>query len=315
MKPHSATLRRLQEDFQGYLLAPDGRVQPQVLGSAEVSAGERLAIYANAYRLRLLEALGTDYPGLHALMGDDEFDAMGRAYIAAHPSPYFSLRWFGDRMSDFLRTTEPYSKYPVFAEMAAFEWAKSDAFDAADSETAAIEDMAALPPDAWPALTFVPQASLRRLDLRWNVPTVWKAIDAAQGRASVAGGTTPEATAAQGRASVAGGTSAGTHEVEQRKEPLPRTPEATAAQEPPALEENAYPVAWLVWRQDLLTYFRSLNVDEAWALDAMQCGETFAAICQGLTEWVDAQNVAMHAAGLLKQWLMDGLIREIRQQP
>jgi hypothetical protein len=300
-----------------------------VLGSVQVGAEERLAIYANAYRLRLLEALGTDYPGLHTLLGDDEFDAMGRAYIAAHPSSYFSLRWFGEHMGEFLRTTEPYSKYPVFAEMAAFEWAKSDAFDATDSAVVCINDMAAIPPDAWPGLRFVPHASLRRLDLRWNVPTVWKAIDAAQGRASVAGGRMPGATAAQGRASVphrdvpmpraqdaqerpAGGTTPGMEEVEPRREQRPRMPGATAAQEPPALEENDYPIAWLVWRQNLLTYFRSLNVDEAWALDALQRGEPFAAICEGLTEWVDARNVAVHAAGLLKQWLEDGLIAEIK---
>jgi hypothetical protein len=284
----------LQEDFQGYLLTPDGRMDTQVLGSAQVRAGERLTIYANAYRLRLLEALDTDYPGLRTMLGDDDFDAMGRAYIAAHPSANFSLRWFGDKMSEFLRTSEPYSRYPVFAEMAAFEWAKSDAFDAADSAVASIDDMAAIPPDAWPGLRFVPHPSLRRLDLRWNVPTVWKEIDAAQGSGSVAGGT-----------------SAGMHEVGQRKEQLPRKPGATAGQEPPALEQNEYPIGWLVWRQNLLTYFRSLNLDEAWALDALRRGETFAAICEGLMEWIDAQNVAVHAAGLLKQWLTDGLICEI----
>jgi hypothetical protein len=258
----SGTLRRLQEDFQGYLLTLDERMHPHVLGSAQVGVEERLAIYANAYRLRLLEALATDYPGLHALLGDDDFDAMGRAYIAAHPSPYFSLRWFGDRMSDFLSITAPYSKYPVFAEMAAFEWAKSDAFDAADGEVAGIHDMAAIPPDAWPGLRFVPHPSLRRLDLRWNVPTIWKEIE--------------------------------------------------AEQEPQAPEEGDYPIAWLVWRQNLVTYFRSLNVDEAWALDALQRGEPFATLCEGLTEWIDAQHVAGHAAGLLKRWLEDGLIRAIR---
>jgi hypothetical protein len=92
-------------------------------------------------------------------------------------------------------------------------------------------------------------------------------------------------------------------------------PGATAEEEPPALVENDVPVAWLVWRQDLLTYFRSLSVDEAWALDTLQRGENFATICEGLGEWIDAQNVALHAAGLLKQWLTDGLICEIRKNP
>jgi hypothetical protein len=35
-------------------------------------------------------------------------------------------------------------------------------------------------------------------------------------------------------------------------------------------------------------------------------------VCEGLTEWIDAQHVALHAAGLLKQWLEDGLITAVR---
>lgn len=260
-----STLQRLQEDFQNYLLAGDVCMQPQVLDTQQVSAAERLAIYSDGYRLRLLEALDTDFPGLHTLLGDEEFDAMGRAYIAAHPSPYFSLRWYGARMHEFLHSTEPYSNYPVFADMAAFEWAKGEAFDAADGPIASVQDMAAIPPDAWPGLTFRPHASLRRLDLHWNVPMVWKAAD--------------------------------------------------AGEEPPPLEYAEHPIAWLIWRQDLLTYFRSLRVDEAWALDALMRGENFATLCEGLCEWIDAMHVAGHAAGLLKQWLMDGLIQEIRLNP
>jgi hypothetical protein len=254
-------LPSLQSAFQGFILSNDPAIQNEVVGTSKVGTHTRLHIYADAYRLRLIEALDTDYPGLHSMAGDEEFDRLTRAYIDAQPSTFRSLRWFGNRLSDFLRTTKPYSDYPVFAEMAAFEWAMSDAFDAADSVTAAISDMAAIPPDAWPGLTFAPHASVRRLNLRWNVPTVWGAI--------------------------------------------------SADEEPPALEEHANPIAWLIWRRDLLTYFRSLNVDEAWAIDTMLRGETFAAICEGLTEWVDAQHVAAHAAGLLKQWLEDGLIRAI----
>jgi hypothetical protein len=30
-----------------------------------------------------------------------------------------------------------------------------------------------------------------------------------------------------------------------------------------------------------------------------------------LVEWIDAQNVALHAAGLLKRWVIDGMITSI----
>ncbi|OGI49418.1 MAG: hypothetical protein A3E57_01595 [Candidatus Muproteobacteria bacterium RIFCSPHIGHO2_12_FULL_60_33] len=53
------------------------------------------------------------------------------------------------------------------------------------------------------------------------------------------------------------------------------------------------------------------RVDEAWALDAARTGESFATICEGLCEWIDTQNVALHAAGLMKQWIADGIVSGI----
>jgi hypothetical protein len=255
-------LPKLQDAFQGFILTGSPAIRDKVVGTVKVDAATRLGIYANGYRLRLIEALDTDYPGLHTMAGDEEFDRIARAYIDAHPSTFRSLRWFGDRMDEFLRTNEPWFAYPVFAEMAAFEWATSTAFDAADSHTASVEDMATITADAWPDLTFTLHPSVQRLDLRWNVPTVWKAIDADD-------------------------------------------------DDPPALAEHEHPLAWLLWRHELLTRFRSLRVDEAWALDALRRGDSFAALCEGLTEWIDGQNAAAHAAGLLKQWLTDGLICKI----
>ena len=143
-------LRALQQDFQHYVLLPDGRMDNQVGASAQASAQERLGIYANAYRLRLLEALDTDFPGLHTLVGDEEFDRLGRAYIDAHPSQHFSLRWYGHQVAAFLRATPPYADHPVLAEMAQFEWAMSLAFDADDSPLVTVEDMLALPPEVGP---------------------------------------------------------------------------------------------------------------------------------------------------------------------
>lgn len=256
-----SALNKLEGAFQAHILGGDEQIRASIVGTAKVDAATRLGIYTNAYRLRLIEALGTDYPGLHTMAGDEEFDRLCRAYIEAHPSAFRSLRWFGDKLSTFLRTTAPWSEYPVFTEMAAFEWALSDAFDAADSALATIDDMAALSPDTWPQVRFYTHDAVRRLDLRWNVPTVWSAVD--------------------------------------------------SGEEPPELAEGDYPVAWLIWRQDLTTHFRSLSVDEAWAFDALQRGENFASLCDGLTEWIDAQHVALHAAGLLKQWLHDGLITEL----
>lgn len=256
------TLRQTQTGFQNYLIGQDSPIAGEIAGDARLPADMRLGIYANAYRLRLIEALEGDFVALRAYTGPERFDEIARAYIETHPSEHFSLRYYGRHMAQFLADTAPYKNEPLLAELASFDWALTDSFDAADSPVATIDDMAQIVPNDWPRLVFVPHASVQRLNLEWNAPILWKAAD--------------------------------------KEEPLP----------PP--EKAPYLVGWVMWRQDLQIYFRSLSVDEAFALDGLLRGENFGALCEGLTEWIDAQNVAIHAAGLLKQWLTDGLIKEIK---
>jgi hypothetical protein len=63
-----------------------------------------------------------------------------------------------------------------------------------------------------------------------------------------------------------------------------------------------------LWRRDFKTYWRSLEVHEAWALEQAVNGADFAEICEGLLEWIDAEQVALTAAGFLKQWISDQLL-------
>ena len=256
------TLRQTQTRFQNYLIGQESPIAGEIAGDARLSADTRLGIYADAYRLRLIEALEGDFVALQAYVGPERFDEIARAYIETHPSEHFSLRYYGQYLARFLIGTAPYQNELLLAELATFDWALTDSFDAADSSVATVDDMARIAPNDWPWLVFVPHASVQRLNLEWNAPTLWKAAD--------------------------------------KDEPLPLP------------EKAPHPVGWVMWRQGLQIYFRSLSVDEAFALDALLRGETFGALCGGLTEWIDAQNVAVHAAGLLKQWLTDGLIREIR---
>lgn len=253
-------LRQLQLRFQQYVLHGAREIEPHIAG-IPARAGERLAIYADAYRLRLLEALTTDFIALRAHLGEEDFDTLGRAYIDAHPSGQPSLRHFGRQLQAFLAATSPYRERPWLAELAAFDWALTEAFDAADRPALSPAALAAVAPTQWPAMRFTPHPSLQRLDLHWNAAAIWQVADSA----------------------------------------------AVA----PAPERSDPPLAWAIWRHELQTYFRSLPVDEAWALDALRSGETFGAICEGLCEWIDAAHVALHAAGLLKQWLTDGMLCEL----
>jgi hypothetical protein len=72
------------------------------------------------------------------------------------------------------------------------------------------------------------------------------------------------------------------------------------------------PVGWAIWRPALVSEFRSLDADEAWALDALASGQTFAALCEGLCRWVDAESAPARAAGLLRGWIEQGMVAGVK---
>ncbi len=172
----------LQAEFAAWMRgtpAPADALRARVLDTAKADRDTLLAVYRDAYALRLIEALTTDFPGLLAMAGPAEFDMMARAYIAAHPSTQSSVRWFGRDLAGFLAATAPFSATPAAADMARFEWALGEAFDAADSEPLTFEQLAAAPPEAWATLRLSFVASLRRLTLTHQAPQAFQRHDAA----------------------------------------------------------------------------------------------------------------------------------------
>ncbi len=166
-------LRELQASFRRCLQAGDDTVARHLTGSEKLAVCERLGIYQRAYRSRLVEALGKDYPALHALLGEEGFTSLCHAYIDVHPSRSFSLRWLGENMASFLSDVDYPSHLP---ELARFEWALVEAFDAADAVVAKEAELATIPAPQWPALKLRFSPSAQILSCRWNVPALWRAV-------------------------------------------------------------------------------------------------------------------------------------------
>ncbi len=168
-------LQALQTAFYRQIVAGEAEICNQIESSAAMPASERVSIYANAYWSRLVEVLATDYPALQGILGEEDFTELGNAYIAAYPSTYFSLRWFGRSLATFLATQQPWQAQPWLAELAAVEWAFVDAFNAAEAEIVTASDIQALAPQDWPGLSFRFHPSVACLDLHWCVMAQWQA--------------------------------------------------------------------------------------------------------------------------------------------
>jgi hypothetical protein len=251
-------LAALQSLFQGYVIDNDDAAVPAFIGDASSSAGERLDVYYEAYRLRLLEVLREDFPGLRSLMSADLFNEMGLRYLEAYPPHHPSIRVFGKNMAEFLSTNGVYSEWVHLAEMARFEWARGLAFDGPDADVMALEEFGSLPAEDWPSLRVRFHPTLQRLRFTWNVGSIARAVHANE--------STPQ---------------------------------------PVRLDD---PEIWAVWRRGVTVYFRSLDENEARAMDAFADGVDFAAACSVLCGWLDAEAVPAKMAGMLNQWITEGLV-------
>lgn len=170
----------LQDAFQKAILDGDEAVLDELLDGAREKRDVLFGVYRNAYFARLVEILQNEFQALAAFMGEDDFDAAARAYIAAVPSRHRNARWVGRDLADFLSRTPSYAERPVLGEIARFETALNDAFDAADAKLLAISDLAQVPPDDWAALRFEAQPSARRLDQTTNATAIWSADKAGE---------------------------------------------------------------------------------------------------------------------------------------
>ena len=174
-----SALPMVQRLFQDQILAGGAGIEDLVAGDARADARTRLRVYAEAYSLRLLENLENDYPALRAFLGEEDFAEVGGDYIEAHPSATRSVRWFGRHLPDFLVSRDQDQNLAA-AELARFEWASGEVFDAADAEALKVAAMAGVPPEAWPEMRLRFQPALHRLDLRWNAPAIVEAVQAGQ---------------------------------------------------------------------------------------------------------------------------------------
>ena len=257
-------LKTLQHRFQAYLVGDSEAFEQDIVSTADALAEHRLGAYYNAYRIRLINCLATDFPGLQKAVGEETFEYLVLDYLKRYPSEHPSVRWLGRKMVEFLEHST-YDNRQFLAELAAFEWTQGLCFDAADTDQMfQLQDMAGIAPEAWPGMTFTFHPSVRWLDLHCNVAPWWSA--------------------------------------------------QAAGNELPEVHNEDTPTRWLMWRQQTSPHWRSLEVDEAWAIEAAMKGSNFAELCEGLGEWLGADAVAMQAATHLKQWINDDLICAIHTQ-
>jgi len=229
MQPRTAEGESIEEIAAAY-------IRP----NSELTSFERLEIYNRQYWFRVIGAVSEDYPALQALLGDERFDALVLAYLQQRPSTSWTLRDLSADLPQFLERHPEFAgeEHLLAVDIARLEWAYVEAFDGAEIEPLAAEELFQLGPE----LTLVMQPHLRLLAVDYPVDEFVLAVKKPEEKAVNSG-------AAQLRQT------------------------SVTSTLPEMAPEQRY---LAVHRYDDVVYYRTLEEGEFRLLDALQEGKTIA---------------------------------------
>lgn len=120
------SLAALQHEFMGHVLEEERPLPPHW----DARMAEGLAIYRNAYRARLIDALRETFPKTAQWAGDEAFAQAAAHHLILHPPRGWTLDLIGE---GFVGTLEDlFASDPDVADLAWLEWAMHLAFTASD---------------------------------------------------------------------------------------------------------------------------------------------------------------------------------------
>jgi hypothetical protein len=83
------------------------------------------------------------------------------------------------------------------------------------------------------------------------------------------------------------------------------------SQDIPKWSKRRKPNFWIILRSDLQTAFRSMEKDEAFALELVHQNNTFGEICEKLCDRMPEEKIPLFVLTCLQSWIQEGLISQV----
>ncbi|RNL86013.1 HvfC/BufC N-terminal domain-containing protein [Halostreptopolyspora alba] len=152
----AGALQRTQEWVQTALLAPEATTGAAdvVTASSRLTAEQRLAVYQQGYRARLVECMRAHYPVLGEVLGADLFTEFALGYLRSRPSRNYTLADLGDGFADYLQRNRPegdpdreedHDWVDSLIDLARFERAFAESYAAPDAQESTADEETVLP--------------------------------------------------------------------------------------------------------------------------------------------------------------------------
>lgn len=183
MNTPTTALRQVQVALHEHLLGSGndiagelrGELHDQPTGNRRFTVEQRLQIYHDAYRSRLLESLQDNFEKSWTYLGDAAFASAAAGFIEGHPSRHRNLRWYGDQFTGWLG-----AQYPAdleVSELALLDWRLRGAFDGIDAIPVAAVALSRLSTANWTTAGCRFVHTLDIAPLRFNSVAIWHALE------------------------------------------------------------------------------------------------------------------------------------------
>jgi len=134
----------LQAAFAAHIVGDDrADLVASVVGDT-IPAGARLRVYRHHVFHSLATALSATFPTVHALVGDEFFRGLTRAFVASTLPKNPVLSEYGAGFAAFIEGYAPAGGLPYLADVARLDWALNAAFHSPAEPRLGVADLAAI---------------------------------------------------------------------------------------------------------------------------------------------------------------------------
>lgn len=159
-------------DFHAALLHADAPPPAAVRLAAQ--AAERFAVHQHTSRGGLLAALRSAYPSMVVALGDEYFDALAAEFMRHSPPSSPVLQEYSPLFARFLDGFAPLAQWPWLGDVARIDWARREAYHAADAEPLTAWQLRVWPAEALLQAALQLHPSLHTLDSVYPAWSLWQ---------------------------------------------------------------------------------------------------------------------------------------------
>ncbi len=174
-----STLVKSQQVFAEALITPDLEAPRDVVRPAKIAQQKQLKrfnIYRNNVIATVIDALSDTFPVVRAQVGDEFFAATARAFLDKCPMQSPLLFRYGETFGEFLDEFPPVqNSVPYLGDIARLEYARLQAYHAADATPLDISALGAVPEEALASVTLEAHPSVALVRSRFPIVSIWGA--------------------------------------------------------------------------------------------------------------------------------------------